>query len=153
MTLHAKWLSDLKRYPWNFNLIKNVEDVVVFLTYKVFITFPLINKKYPIVIFFSEKPQIQLNSLKILKHLYLIHTLSNKAFKDKVVNQALLSCMKGKEYEIEGRYNCRGPPYHALQTVHHLDNLCTITTYTITYSKYFLYKWSTVCKVFHTHYA
>ena len=49
------------------------------------------------------------------------------------------------KYEIEGRYNWRCPHYHmifhALQMVHHL-----YTAYTITYSEYVLYKWSTVFK-------
>ena len=31
-------MSDLQQYPWNHNLIKNVEDIVVFLTGKVFIS-------------------------------------------------------------------------------------------------------------------
>ena len=31
-------IPDLQRYPWNLDLIKNVEDNVVFLTRKVFIS-------------------------------------------------------------------------------------------------------------------
>ena len=44
MTLHERMaMSDLQRYPWNINLIKNVEDTVVFLTGKVYLLL-LINK-------------------------------------------------------------------------------------------------------------
>ena len=50
-----------------------------------------------------------------------------------------------RRIEIEER---RGPPYymiiHALQTVTSFKlEIFTITAYTITYSEYFLYKWST----------
>ncbi len=39
MNLNAKMaMSGLQRYPWNLNLIKNVEDTVVFLTRKEFIS-------------------------------------------------------------------------------------------------------------------
>ena len=31
-------IPDLQRYPWNLDLIKNVEDNVIFLTRKVFIS-------------------------------------------------------------------------------------------------------------------
>ena len=31
-------MRDLQRYPWNFILIKNVEDIVVFQTQEVFIS-------------------------------------------------------------------------------------------------------------------
>ena len=31
-------MPDLQRYPWNLTLIKNVEDTIVFLTWKVFIS-------------------------------------------------------------------------------------------------------------------
>ena len=37
MTLHARSaIPELQQYPWNLNLIKNVEDTIVFLTRKVF---------------------------------------------------------------------------------------------------------------------
>ena len=50
------------------------------------------------------------------------------------------------------QYNWRGPPYHmiihVLQTgtpfIQEIFVWCTITAYTITYSEYLLYKWSTV---------
>ena len=39
VTLHAKLaMPDLQRYPWNLYLISNVEDIVVFLGLKVFIS-------------------------------------------------------------------------------------------------------------------
>ena len=61
-----------------------------------------------------------------------------------------------KEYEIEGRYDWRGPPYHMI-----INYTCFVDGYSIclrniqnwfcirgnyTLDKYFLSKWSTVCK-------
>ena len=36
---------DLLRYPWNLNLFKNMEDAVVFLTPKVFVSFNIASYK------------------------------------------------------------------------------------------------------------
>ena len=61
-----------------------------------------------------------------------------------------ISWIVNKEYEIEGRYNCLGPPYHmindytihALQMVIHLYKKylydVQLPCNTITYSEYFL---------------
>ena len=55
-----------------------------------------------------------------------------------------------KEYEIEGRYKWRVPPYnmiiHALQTVLHLYKNYLSDVQLPRY-EYFLYKWSNVCNV------
>ena len=42
-----------------------------------------------------ENPQMKINSLKKQKHRYLIHTLSDKAFKGTVVNRTLRSLHEG----------------------------------------------------------
>ena len=70
-----------------------MEEVVVFLTYKVFmiLNFSIASYKQEIPKYFFF-----FMTVEKIKHLYLIHTLSNKAFKDKVVNQALLSLHEGQ---------------------------------------------------------
>ena len=62
VTLHGKMaMPDLQRYPWNFIRIKNVEDTVIFLTRKVFISVSFSNVSYKQ---FAEKSQMKINSLK-----------------------------------------------------------------------------------------
>ena len=73
-------IFDFHCYSGNHNLFKHGEDNFVFLTQKVSLLF-LIDKKCA----FAEKPQTKINSLKIQKHEYLIHTWSDKAFKETVV--------------------------------------------------------------------
>ena len=70
----------------------------------------------------------------------ILQTVPLKAWSDQI-----------REQGIEGRYNWRGSPTHmiiyALQTgtpfVLEIFVWCTITVYTITFSEYFIYKWST----------
>ena len=83
MSLHEKMaMPDLLKYPLNHNEKKtNVEDTIVFLTRKVFIS------------------QMKINSLKEQKDWYLIHTWSDKAFKGTIVNQTL-SSLHGGSLEI-----------------------------------------------------
>jgi len=61
-------MPNLQRYPKPLkpNLIKNMEDIVVFLTRKVT---------------FTENPQMKINSKKNQIHEYLIHTWSDSGFK------------------------------------------------------------------------
>ena len=49
-------IPDLQLYSWNLNLIKNVEDFVVLLTWKVFI-FTSFSKAAQVAL--SEKPQMK----------------------------------------------------------------------------------------------
>ena len=83
------------------NLIKTVEDNVVFRTQSVFVSvsFPkaFISKKY--ASHFVEKSEMKMNSLKMNKHECLIQTWSGKAFKGPVVNRALPS-LDGGSLEI-----------------------------------------------------
>jgi len=48
---------------------------------------------------FAEKPEMKINSLKKQKHGYLIHTWSDKAFKNTNVNWEL-GCLRGGSFEI-----------------------------------------------------
>ena len=104
MTLHAKMtMPDLQLYPGNFNLIKNMEEIFVFLTQCLFLWVSLcsivvlINKEC--ASHFRREPTNEINSLKKQKHWYLIHTWSEKAVKGTVVNLTLPS-LHGGSFEI-----------------------------------------------------
>ena len=89
-------MPDLQRYPWNFNMIKNVEDIVVYDKGGFFLWVSpllLINKKFASL--FAEKPQVKINSLKKHKHWYLIQTWTDKAFKGTFVTRTLPSLQEG----------------------------------------------------------
>ena len=87
-------MPDFQWYPWNLNLIKNLEDNIVFFTQKVFNSenFSISSYKQEMrksVLQRNRKTKI--NCLKKLKHAYQIHTWSDIAFNGTVVNQALPS--------------------------------------------------------------
>ena len=96
MTLYAKMaMSDLQRYPWNLNLIKNMKDNGVFLTRKVFIyvMFSIASHNREMCDSFLQRiHKWKKNSLFKQKHRYLIHTWSDKAT---LVNRALPSFYRG----------------------------------------------------------
>ena len=79
---------NLQRYPWNINLIKNVEDTVVFLTKKVLlcVSFSISSYKQEMCKSFSQRNHKQ-------------NWTADKAFKGTVVNRALTS-LRGKKLEI-----------------------------------------------------
>ena len=66
----------------------------------------------------------------------------------------ILELVETKDYGIEGRYKWRGPSYHMIiymlcrRYSIWVRNVCLVYKYRIyiTYSEYFLFKWSTVCK-------
>ena len=93
MTLHAKMvMHNLQHYPWNLNLIKNVENIVVFLTKKcLFLRISpllLISKKCTSHLS-QREPQMKISRLKKQKHWYLIGTWLDRAFKGTNVNRVL----------------------------------------------------------------
>ena len=60
-------MPDFQRYPWNLNLITNGEDIVVFLTRKVFSSdifymYSIISKKN-VKVNFPKKKKLQINQL------------------------------------------------------------------------------------------
>ena len=62
VTLHAKMaMPDLQRYPLNLNLIKNVEETVIFLTRKMFVSvsFSLLLKNKECASHFGRQPAIE----------------------------------------------------------------------------------------------
>ena len=82
MTLHAKMtMPNFYRNCWNLNLIKNVEETVVFLTWKVFISlrFSIASFNKKCAIYFAKKPQMKINSLR--KQIYWFQfILDQKSF-------------------------------------------------------------------------
>ena len=74
-----------------------MEDTVVFLTLKVFISvkFSITYHKQGTGKDHFRGEIVKINSLQEQKHWFLIHTWSDKAFKDTVVNHALHLCMEG----------------------------------------------------------
>ncbi len=79
------------RFPWNLNLIKNVEDAVVFLPLKVFISKSFSIVSYQQEMHKAKKLQTKINSFKKQKHRYLKHAWSEKGFNETVVNRAMSS--------------------------------------------------------------
>ena len=73
-------MSNLQRYHWNLNLLKNVEDNAVFLTQKVFISvnFWIVSYQQEMLKSFCRIPQIKINSLNKQKHGFLIRFWSDK---------------------------------------------------------------------------
>ena len=64
-------MPDLQHYPWNLNLNKNVEDIVVFLTQQVFISisfFVASHKQEMRLSYFHRETANEKNSLKKQKH-------------------------------------------------------------------------------------
>ena len=90
VTLHAKMaMINSQQYPWKLYLINNVENIVVFLDWKVCISdiitvYFFCRRNPPVQI--VEKPQLKIISFQNYKHLIL--TWSHKAFTSTVVNQA-----------------------------------------------------------------
>ena len=90
-------LKNVQLYPWNLNLIENLEDEVVFLTINVFNSdiFFFVSFKHDLRksllhrIVSKEKKTIQLN--KSMGHGCIIHVWSDKAFQVTVVKLALSS--------------------------------------------------------------
>ena len=103
ISIHLKRdMTDLQWYPWNLYLIHNVENIVVFLDLKVFIS----DNSYMFScgrnarnFFCRETAQLKIISFWNYKHGYLIHTWSDKDFKGSVVNRALPS-LHGGSLEI-----------------------------------------------------
>ena len=75
-------MPDLQTYLWNLNPIKNMEDTVVFLTCKKFISvnFSIPSYEQDTQVSFPEKPQSKINSFKKLKLEYLIVTWLLQSF-------------------------------------------------------------------------
>ena len=71
-------MLDLQRYPQNLNLMKNVDDNFVFLTFKVFISLILFNnfKHEMRKSILQSSPGKKINSFS--KENHLIHTWSEK---------------------------------------------------------------------------
>ena len=96
MILYAKiTMSDWQRYPWNLILIKIVNDIIVFLTREVSVNFcklvsPVLKNNNA-----QRNRKWKRNSLKKLKHWYLIHTWSDKVFKGTFVSLVLSSLYGG----------------------------------------------------------
>ena len=63
-------MSNFQWYPLNLNLIKNIEDTVVFPTRNVFISasFSIASLTQEMQVTYAEKPQMKINSLKKQKH-------------------------------------------------------------------------------------
>ena len=83
-------MPDLQRFPWNFNLIKNLEAIVVYLTRKLFI----ISVNFFIACLKTSNAQVTFteNQFKETKKVKSnSHTWSDKAFKGTVFNRELLS--------------------------------------------------------------
>ena len=102
MTLHLKVaMSDSQRYPWSPHLIKNVEDIVVFINLKVFNSdnSQMFSCNRNAQISFAENSHVKLISFQNQKHWYLIYASSDKALKGIVVNRAL-SSLNGESLEI-----------------------------------------------------
>ncbi len=77
LSIQKMAMPQLKRYPWNLNLIKNV----------------LISVNFSNTINVSTKQQTKINSLTIT--IYIIHTYSDKAFKGTVFNRTCPSLYEG----------------------------------------------------------
>ena len=84
--------SRLQGYPWNLYLINNVEAIAVFLGLK------LLNSHYSqcvsvVEMYMShvDKPQLKIIIFPHYKHLYIIHTRTDKAVKGTFPNRALIS--------------------------------------------------------------
>ena len=86
VTVHAKMaMLDLQRYPWNLNLIKNVEDVFVFMTRKMFISvsFCIASDKKCASHFRREttnKKQVKEFTKRVLTERYLTKRFLHKKF-------------------------------------------------------------------------
>ena len=92
-----RWQWPFHSGIWNLYLINNVEDIVVFLIWKVFLIIPIC---YPAVSkykshFWREPTQLKLISFLNYKHWYLTHTWSDKPFQVTVVNLPLPSLHRG----------------------------------------------------------
>ena len=77
---------------------KNVENIVVFMTQKVFISSSfsfIFLKTRSAQVTFEVKPQIKMKSLKKKKHKKIIHAWSDKVFKSTLVNRVLPSLHGG----------------------------------------------------------
>ena len=80
------------RYPWNLNLIRNVDDNIVLWTRKVFNSdsFSMASCKQKMhESLFKRNQKLIYNSLNKQKHEDLIHACLDKAFKGIVGNQTL----------------------------------------------------------------
>ena len=86
-------MPDLQRYPWNLNLIESVEDNVVFLKSVYFCEFLDLNKKC--ASHFCWETANENKHFKKHKNRNLIHTWSDKAFKDTVLNRVFPSVHGG----------------------------------------------------------
>ena len=82
-------MDRLQPYHWNLNLIKNVQDIVVFLIRNMFnsVNFSLLLTSNKCAILLQTK----ITRLKKPKHGYLILNWSDNACKDNVMNRALPS--------------------------------------------------------------
>ena len=78
-------ITDLQWYPWNLNLLKNVENTVVFFNSKR-------DKRRNAQDIFTNKPQMNINSLKKQKHGY---SWSDKALMGTVLSRSLPSLHEG----------------------------------------------------------
>ena len=112
-------------------MIKNVKDIVVFLTRKAVISVSFFHCFLEVIkVIFAEKPHIKINSLKKQKHWYLIHTWSDKTFKGTVVNRTLPSLHAGS-LEIKRTVYLKKKSYF-------LNNaLCIVYVYAV---------WSNICE-------
>ena len=84
-----------QRYPWNWTIPSFFWLKCQFL----WVSPLLLLYTWNTQVSFTENSQMKINSLKKLKHWYLIHTWSDKAFKGTVVNRTIPSLHKGS-FEI-----------------------------------------------------
>ena len=92
MTLYTKMTINSQRYPLNLYLINNVEDILLYFRVWKCSSNLIISKCFHLASHFYRETTTEINQFsKLYTLIYIIHTWSDKAFKDTVVNQTLSS--------------------------------------------------------------
>ena len=92
MTLYTKMTINSQRYPLNLYLINNVEDILLYFRVWKCSSNLIISKCFHLASHFYRETTTEINQFsKLYTLIYIIHTWSDKAFKDTVVNRALSS--------------------------------------------------------------
>ena len=112
-------MPDLQRYPWILNLIKNVEDNVVFPTQSVpFCEFSITSYNQEMSKQLLHRNQNENEQFNKTKHTCFTHAWSDKAFKGTVVNRASLQL----EITLTSLTIIQGISFHLLHKPVNIEN-------------------------------